>query len=90
MTSETSLKKTIKEYLTLKKYFWWYSLQGIGAYKGVPDIFVLHKGILYGIECKSKRGELSEHQQHFQLDMKNNGGVPITARTLEDVMMFLP
>ena len=89
MTKETVLKNQIKQYLDLKHYRHWHNLQGIGSYKGLPDRFVLHKGVLYGIEVKSPTGKLNENQQHFQMELKNNGGVPITARALEDVMMFL-
>lgn len=89
MTPETSLKKTIKDWLTIKRYFFWYSLQGLGAQKGIPDIFVLKEEKLYGIEAKSPRGKLSESQQHFKNELENNGGVYIIARSLEDVINVL-
>lgn len=85
-TLETQLKQQIKGYLNLKQKFWWYNLQGLGAYKGIPDFMVLNGGVLYGIEVKAPKGYLSIHQQAFRSYMTTAGGVFIEARKLEDVM----
>ena len=89
MTKETILKKQIKQYLNLKRCFWWYNLQGMGAYKGVPDIFVYKKGMLYAIEAKAPKGKTSPYQDAFLELIKENNGVPIIAKRLEDVMEYL-
>lgn len=89
MTPETSIKKTVKDYLNLKRYFWWYNLAGLGAYKGIPDIFILYEGKLYGVEFKSKQGKLSDYQARFQFNMEKAGGKYIVARSLEDVQKYL-
>lgn len=89
MTPETQLKKTVKDYLNLKHYFWWWNFASIASYKGLPDIFVLYDNILYGIEFKSPKGKLSDNQIFFMEKLKEYGGVPIIAKKLEDVMYHL-
>ncbi len=86
MTEETSLKHAIKDYLGYKGVMHWYNLAGMGAYKGLPDIFALHRGKLYGIEVKAPRGVVSGHQEAFLSKLKEEGGVSIVARSLDDVM----
>jgi len=90
MTEETGTKHAIKDYLSLKGVFWWYNLAGIGAYKGIPDIFALHKGVLYAIEVKAQKGKVSDAQADFLVRVNRAGGVPLVARSLEDVMKALP
>lgn len=86
MTEETATKHAIKDYLNLKRVTWWYNLAGIGAYKGLPDLFAVYKGVIYGIEVKTAKGKLSEWQGDFLERLKDAGGVAIVARSLEDVM----
>lgn len=85
-TPETALKQQIKQYLQLKRIMFWYNLAGIGAYKGLPDIFVLRAGIIYAIEVKTSKGILSRYQKDFLNNIELNGGIAIVARKLEDVM----
>ena len=89
MTPETSIKTAIKDYLNLKRVFWWYNLAGIGAYKGLPDIFAIHKGVIYGIEVKAPRGRLSDYQIDFGSRFGDAGGKFIVARSLDDVMAVI-
>ena len=89
MTPETSTKYAIKDYLNLKGVFNWYNLAGMGAMKGIPDMFALHKGVLYGIEVKAPKGKVSDHQADFLVRLNRAGGVPIVARSLDDVMRII-
>ena len=89
MTEETSLKKTLKDYLNIKHIFWWYCLAGMGAYPGVPDLFAMKEGMIYGIEVKSSKGHQSEMQKVFEERFRKSGGIYILARSLEDVRNFL-
>lgn len=89
MTEETEIKKQIKDYLKLKRVFFWYNLAGIGAYKGIPDISAIHNGKFYGIEVKKRTGHLSEHQEEFKIRCEDGGGVYVTARKVEDVMELI-
>lgn len=89
MTIETSTKIAIKDYLNLKRVMWWYNLAGIGAHKGLPDLFALHNGVLYGIEVKAPKGKVSDHQADFLVQLNRAGAVPIVARSLDDVMRVI-
>jgi hypothetical protein len=91
-TPETKLKLQIKHYLSYRQAFWWTNLQGLGSFKGVPDICALKDNKLYLIEAKSKKGKLSEHQKKFMeqaVDVCPQTVVAIVAYSLDDVMTYL-
>jgi hypothetical protein len=96
---ESTIQSSICDYLAIKRYFF-YRVNNIPPYdsvnkhfrkmpknsrKGVADIFLLHKGIPYFIEVKSKTGVISPDQVLFARDVKENGGIYIIARDIEDI-----
>lgn len=93
-TLEKEAQKSILQYLTLKGYFHWRNNTGVmktetsyfsfGAV-GSPDIFVLHKGVFYGLEVKGKSKQ-SEVQKEFEIKMQKNGGVYRLCYSLDDVI----
>lgn len=89
VTPETQIKRVVKDYLKFKGYLWWWNLAGIGVYPGLPDICVLHKGILYMVEFKSEKGRLGPHQSTFLERSRECGAVPIVCRSLEDITRYL-
>lgn len=89
MTEETAIKHQIKDYLKLKGIFYWYNLQGMGAYKGIPDMCAVKDGVIYGIEVKRPKGKQSENQLEFEGKFNTAGGKYIVARSLEDIMSVL-
>ena len=88
-TLETSTKHAIKDYLNLKGVFHWYNLQGIGAQHGIPDICALHKGVFYAIEVKTPTGKITDKQADFLVLVNRAGGVPVVARSLDDIMSII-
>ena len=36
--TETDIRRQVTDYLQLRQYFCFYVLQGLGAYKGIPDL----------------------------------------------------
>lgn len=86
MTEETKIKKQIKDYLNLKRVFWWWNVQGLGSFRGLPDLMAVKDGKIYGIEVKTEKGKLSENQKEFLGTFEARGGVPVVARKLEDVI----
>ena len=75
MTPETAEKKAIKDYLDLKDYFHFPILQGIAAYKGLPDRFLIKDGVCYALEIKTgKKSRQSEYQKEFQKNWERAGG----------------
>lgn len=89
MTIETATKHAIKDYLSLKGIMWWYNLAGMGAQKGIPDLCALHKGTFYAIEVKTPKGKVTDSQADFLVRTNRAGGVPIVARSLDDVMKVI-
>ena len=85
MTNETGIKKQIKDYLRLKGYFVFHILQGLGSYRGTPDLICIKDGIVLLIEVKTPTGKLSEYQKQFKSDWEARKGNYVVARNYEDV-----
>lgn len=84
---EKDIRKQICDYLNLKGYFWFYNLQGLGAFKGLPDIFLVVKGKpIIAIEFKTEKGKLSEHQKTFEQKIEANGGFYFVIKSIEDFL----
>lgn len=70
-TPETEQKGMIKQWLSLRGFFNFPILQGLGAHRGIPDIIAAKKGKVFAIEVKAKgksgrMGGQSDHQKNFQ------------------------
>jgi hypothetical protein len=99
--NEKDTQRTITDYLTLKRIFWYRNNSGamVSEYKGVkrfmrfgatgsPDIICVFFGRFVGIEVKTESGKQSEHQKAFAEKLRKAGGEYILARKLEDVRAF--
>ena len=53
--------------------------------KGCPDILICYKGKFVGLEIKTKKGVLSEHQESFHKDIWDNGGYVYVVRDAGDL-----
>ncbi|MCK4339957.1 MAG: VRR-NUC domain-containing protein [Candidatus Cloacimonetes bacterium] len=84
--TENNVKKLVKDYLDIKGYFHFSILQGLGAYKGIPDRIAVKNGKTIYIEVKKPGGKQSEHQVEFQANIENAGGEYILVRCLEDLI----
>ncbi len=89
MTKETAIKKEIKDWLRLNGWFCFYCLQGMGAYKGIPDIIAIRDGVTLYIEAKTDHGKQSLYQKQFQADIEEHGGLYLIARSYTDIEIFL-
>ncbi len=88
-TPETIIKKEIKDYLRLTKWFCFHLMAGIGAYAGAPDLIAIKNGIVLFIEVKTKNGKMSPGQIKFRADIGNHRGYYILAREYEDIARYL-
>lgn len=88
MTPETQIKKQIKDYLSYKGYFHFPIMQGLGAQKGIPDMFAIKNGRVWAIEVKTSKGRQSQHQIMFQFNWESSGGKYI-AGGLDEVMKLI-
>ncbi len=64
--NETHIKGQIKDYLAALSIFNFPLVQGLGAYKGVPDRVMHYRGRVVYLEIKVPGGKMSEHQKTFQ------------------------
>lgn len=72
-TPETQLKSAVKELFEVFNIFSFPVLQGIGAYRGMPDRIVHVKGRVHYIEFKQPKGKLSKHQENFKAQCEADG-----------------
>jgi len=99
--SEHQIQKQILDWLKAKGIFHWRNNTGAmkGSHKGKgwfmrfgavgsPDIFVVHKGDIYGIEVKAPGKFESEEQRQWGMRLIMAGGYYIVAHSLEDILNF--
>lgn len=100
MSSEHDLQNGILDYLHLKKIYCWRNNSGAFkkdnyfirfGKKGSADILgILPDGRFLAIECKAKGKYPTPEQEEFLQAIKQNNGVAILARSLDDVLRFIP
>jgi len=97
MTEEGSVVQACLEYLRIYGAFVWRSNTGClrdktnrPVYFGKPGssdvIGLLPGGRFICVECKSKKGKLSEKQKEFLAEVEKLGGLAIVARSVDDVI----
>jgi Holliday junction resolvase len=86
--TENDVKRQVKDYLSLKGWFHFYNLAGMGAYKGIPDIIAIKGGRVLFIECKrpARGSKQSPAQVQFQDNIEAQGGEYVLVRCLEDLI----
>ena len=82
---EKDITRQIRSYLNMRGIWHFKVWQGLGSVKGVADIIGIYNGAPLAIEVKTAKGKLSEHQERFLTRWKNEGGIAIVARSVEDV-----
>ncbi len=82
---EKDLKNQIKNYLNIKHIFNYGILQGLGAYKGLPDRVMHFNGVVY-LEVKLPKGKLSEAQEEFKRQCVEDKIPYFIIRNLEDLI----
>ena len=87
--TENDIKLQVKQYLSLKGYFHFHILQGLGAYKGIPDIIAIKNNRVLFLEIKRSTGKQSEYQKQFQADIEGQGGEYYIIKSLEDLIEII-
>jgi hypothetical protein len=62
---------------------------GRGIVAGVPDLFVLHRGIAHMVEVKTPAGELSDPQQSVMAAVLASGGRVGVVRNADEMLGLL-
>ena len=83
--TETDIRRQVTDYLQLRQYFCFYVLQGLGAYKGIPDLIAVKNGRVLFIELKTPRGRQSDYQRKFQANLEAAGGEYVLCRGVDDL-----
>lgn len=87
--TENDIKRQVKDYLNIKGWFNFHILQGLGAYKGIPDRIAIKDGRVLFIEIKKPDGKQSLNQALFQNDIERMGGEYCLVRCLEDLIEII-
>ena len=94
--TETEIQKDILDLLDTKGLFHWrsepVSRHGHRARPGtvgMPDIFCLVGGHLYGLEVKTPDGKPSKEQLEWGRNIEKAGGSFFIVRSIEDVLAAL-
>jgi hypothetical protein len=98
-STEKATQKAVLDYLSAKKKFHWRQNQGavktekyfyrFTSMNGMPDIFCIDQGKVYGIEIKDVKGYQSDTQKEFQKNFEKAGGIYVLCKQVEDVMEIL-
>ena len=85
---EAEILRLVKDYLTLKGWFWFRIQQGIGVYKGISDLIAIKGGRVLFIEVKgqSKKAKQSNDQIEFEKKIVSHGGEYVLVRYLDDLI----
>ena len=85
---EAEILKLVKDYLTIKGWFWFRIQQGIGAYKGISDLIAIKGGRVLFIEVKgqSKKAKQSNDQIEFEKKIVSHGGEYVLVKYLDDLV----
>ena len=87
--TETDLKSQTRDYLRYKGISVYHNLQGIGCYKGLPDMGMHYRGRVHYLEIKLPNGKMSEWQLAFQEQCKSDSIPYHIIRSLEDLQTVL-
>lgn len=91
---EKDTQRLILDYLRITKQTFWRN--NTGAFKnkegnfyrfgdlGSPDIFIVRKGQIYGIEVKGTNGKQSEYQKEWQTKFEKSGGIYLLVYSPEE------
>jgi hypothetical protein len=99
-TPEGLVKSAILDYLRVRGFFAWNNPTGAVEIRpgqwvhfgkvGSADIMgCLPDGRFLAVECKAKKGRLSEAQQDFLNEIERLGGLAIVARSFQEVDLAL-
>jgi len=87
--SENDVKRQVKDYLSIKRYYHFPILQGLGAKRGIPDIIAIKNNRVLFLECKRPGGKQSDYQKQFQADIEGHGGEYYTVKSLDDLIKII-
>lgn len=90
MVRETSITNPIIKYLNEKTagFAWKYHSSGYGI-TGLPDVFFLFEGKLFGFEVKPVSKKASRIQKHRIAQLRKNGAVAAVVHSVAELKIVL-
>ena len=88
---ESEIKSKIRKALRAQGWFVVNHWQGMGSYRGFPDLTATKNGTTVYIECKTPRqgSKQFSYQLQFQKDIEAHGATYIVARSIDDLKELL-
>lgn len=98
---ESDLQDDVNNFLNKTGFFWWRQNSGkmlkdgrwihFASKSGLPDNTVFYKdtSLFFGLELKTKKGYLTEHQQKTLPEMKKNGVLFFICESVMDVYLSI-
>ena len=83
---EKEVTKQIRRLLKSIGVFHWKQIGALGLPKGISDILGIYEGRFLAIEVKRPGGRLSQYQKEFLKRVRDEGGIAIVARSVDDVI----
>lgn len=88
--TENDVKLQVKQYLSLKGWFHFHLMAGMGAYKGSPDRIAVKDGRVLFLEIKKPVGwKHSDPQKQFQKDIREHNGEYYLIRNLDELIKII-
>ena len=88
--SENDIKLQVKQYLSLRGWFHFHLMAGMGSYSGSPDRIAVKGGRVLFLEIKKPVGwKHSDPQKQFQKDIKEHKGEYYLIKSLEDLIEII-
>lgn len=87
--SENDIKLQCKQYLSLRGWFHFPILQGLGSFDGIPDRIAIKNGRTIYLEVKKPGGKQSPSQVEFEGNIKYQKGEYYLIDNLDDLIKII-
>ncbi|MCK4329281.1 hypothetical protein KAX02_05510 [candidate division WOR-3 bacterium] len=88
--TENDIKLQVKQYLSLRGWFHFHLMAGMGAYSGSPDRIAVKDGRVLFLEIKKPVGwKHSDPQKRFQKDIREHDGEYYLIKSLDDLIKII-
>ena len=87
--SENDIKLQVKQYLSLRGWFHFPILQGLGSFDGIPDRIAIKDGRTIYLEVKKPGGKQSPAQIDFEKNIVYQKGEYYLIDNLDDLIRII-
>jgi len=87
--TENDVKRQVKDYLSIKGWYHFPILQGLGSFKGIPDRIAIKDGRTIYLEVKKPTRKQSPEQIEFEENITRQKGEYYLIDCLEDLIKVI-